>query len=80
MRKNQRMADAELPTHLLYTLVFGALVVGAIIALFIEFGVKTGKRRLAMAFWSVVAGLVGAVLFAVNVVNVITESTNPGAG
>jgi hypothetical protein len=73
------MADAELPTHLLYTLVFGAVVVCAALALFIEFGAKTGKRRAGMAFWSVVAGLIGAVLFAVNVVNVITESTNAGA-
>lgn len=74
------MADAELPTHLLYTLVFGGLVVGAVVALFIEFGVKTGKRRLGMAFWSVLVGLIGSVLFAVNIVNVVTESTNPGAG
>lgn len=74
------MADAELPMHLLYTLVFGALVVTAVVTLFIEFGVRTGKRRAGMAFWSVLAGLIGGVLFAVNIVNVITESTNVGAG
>jgi uncharacterized membrane protein YwaF len=68
----------ELPTHLLYMLVFGGLVVIAVSTLFVEFGTRTGKRRLGMAFWSVLAGLVGAVCFAINVANVLQASTGAG--
>lgn len=74
------MMDAELPTHLLYMLVFGSLVVGAVAALFVELGVRGGKRRHGLIFWSVVAGLVGALFFVINVANVLTETSGPGAG
>lgn len=74
------MSDPELPTHLLYALVFGGLLFGAVTVLVIETGVRGGRRRLGMIVWSVLAGLVGAVLFAVNVANVLSESINPGPG
>jgi heme/copper-type cytochrome/quinol oxidase subunit 3 len=73
------MADAELPTHLLYMLVFGGLVLAAFAVLAVESGAR-GKRRFGMIVWSVLAGLVGAVFFVINVANVITESSHPGAG
>jgi uncharacterized membrane protein YdcZ (DUF606 family) len=74
------MTDGELPMHLLYALVFGGLVVTAIIALFIELGTRTGKRRLGMMAWFVVGGLIGAIFFAINIANVLSESGNQGAG
>lgn len=74
------MMDAELPTHLLYMLVFGGLLVCAVAALFVELGARGGKRRRGLIFWSVVAGLVGALFFVINVANVVTETNTPGAG
>jgi O-antigen/teichoic acid export membrane protein len=72
--------DAELPMHLLYLLVFGGVVLVAVITLFIELGTREGKRRFGMIAWSVLAGLIGAVFVVINLANVITESGNPGAG
>jgi hypothetical protein len=74
------MMDAELPTHLLYMLVFGSVLVGAVAALIIEFGTRGGRRRYGVVVWSVLAGLLGAVFFVLNVANVLTESMHPGAG
>jgi len=74
------MMDAELPTHLLYMLVFGGLLVCAVAALIVELGVRGGKRRGGLIFWSVVAGLVGALFFVINVANVLTETSSQGAG
>jgi hypothetical protein len=74
------MMDAELPTHLLYMLVFGGLVLAAAAALFVELGVRGGKRRRGLIFWSVVGGLIGALFFVINVANVLTETAGPGAG
>lgn len=74
------MMDAELPNHLLYALVFGAVLVGAVVTLIIEFGARGGRRRFGIVVWSVLAGLLGAVFLAINVANVLGESVNPGAG
>jgi hypothetical protein len=80
MREDRRMMDAELPNHLLYMLVFGSVLLGAVVALIIEFGTRGGRRRRGMVVWSVLAGLVGAVFFVLNVANVVTESMGTGAG
>jgi O-antigen/teichoic acid export membrane protein len=74
------MMDAELPTHLLYLLVFGGVVLVAVITLVVETGARTGRRRFGMIVWSVLAGLVGAVFLVINIANVISESSTPGAG
>jgi threonine/homoserine/homoserine lactone efflux protein len=74
------MMDAELPLHLLYMLVFGAVLLGAVVALVVETGTRDGKRRIGMIAWSVLAALVGAVFLVINIANVISESGNPGAG
>jgi hypothetical protein len=70
----------ELPTHLLYMLVFGGLLLCAVVALVVELGSRGGKRRRGMIFWSVLAGLVAAVFLVINIANVIGESGNVGAG
>jgi hypothetical protein len=72
--------DPELPNHLLYMLVFGGLLLGAVVALIVETGVRGGRRRLGMIVWSVLAGLVGALFLVINIANVLGESANPGAG
>ena len=74
------MMDAELPTHLLYALVFGAVLAGAVVALIIEFGTRGGRRRFGIIVWSVLAGLLGGLFLIINVANVLGESVNPGAG
>lgn len=74
------MMDAELPMHLLYMLVFGAVVLGAVVTLIIETGTRGGRRRFGMIVWSVLAGLAGALFLVINIANVLSESTHPGAG
>ena len=74
------MMDAELPTHLLYALTFGAVVLGAITVIIVETGVRTGKRRISIMAWSALTILIGGVFLVINVANVITETANPGAG
>jgi O-antigen/teichoic acid export membrane protein len=73
------MMDAELPTHLLYVLGFGGLVVVAVVALVVEMGGRTGRRRFGIIAWSVLAGLVGALFLVINIANVLSESGSPGA-
>jgi len=74
------MTDPELPNHLRYALTFGGLLVGAVAALIIEFGVRGGRRRLGIIAWSLLAGLVGAVFLVINVANIVGETITPGAG
>ena len=68
----------ELPNHLLYMLVFGGLLLCAVVALVIELGSRGGKRRLGMIVWSVLAGLVAALFLVINIANVIGESGTAG--
>ena len=72
--------DPELPTHLLYMLVFGSVVFVAVVTLIVETGTRGGRRRFGMIVWSVLAGLAGALFFVINLANVLGGSTSPGAG
>ena len=69
------MANPELPNHLLYALVFGILVLGAVIFLFIETGTprNVGRRRPGILALTVLIGLVGAAFLVLNLANIIHD-------